>query len=110
MIETDAAEKNMFARRALFTVLFLLTMAGSLCLAAQALSPGGLGVFDLIALALFAITLPWMVAGFCNALIGFVIMRFSADPVAAVLPSVRLVRDDDPVTASTAILLCMRNE
>jgi membrane glycosyltransferase len=110
MIETDAAEKNMFARRALFTVLFLLTMAVSLCLAAQALSPGGLGVFDLIALALFAITLPWMVAGFCNALIGFVIMRFSADPVAAVLPSVRLVRDDDPVTASTAILLCIRNE
>lgn len=110
MIETDAAGKNMFARRALFAVLFLLTMAGSLCLAAQALSPGGLGVFDLIALALFAITLPWMVAGFCNALIGFVIMRFSADPVAAVLPSVRLVRDDDPVTASTAILLCIRNE
>ncbi|WOH67901.1 glucans biosynthesis glucosyltransferase MdoH [Bradyrhizobium sp. BWA-3-5] len=110
MIETDAAGKIMFARRALFAVLFLVTMVGSLCLAALALSPGGFGIFDVVVLGLFAITLPWMVAGFCNALIGFVIMRFSADPVAAVLPAVELVRDDDPVTASTAILLCVRNE
>ena len=51
-----------------------------------------------------------MVAGFCNAVIGFVIMRFSADPVAAVLPAAGLIRDDEPVTASTAILLCVRNE
>jgi membrane glycosyltransferase len=110
MPEIDAAKKIMFARRALFGALFLLTMVGSLCLAALALSPGGLGVADIVALALFAITLPWMVAGFCNALIGFVIMRSSADPVAAVLPAVGLARDDDPVTASTAILLCVRNE
>jgi membrane glycosyltransferase len=110
MIEIDVAEKSMFARRVLFAVLFLVTAVGSLRLAALALSPGGLGIFDVVALALFAITLPWMVAGFCNALIGFVVMRFSADPVAAVLPTVRLVRGDDPVTASTAILLCLRNE
>jgi membrane glycosyltransferase len=42
--------------------------------------------------------------------IGFVIMRFSADPVAAVLPAAGLIGDDQPVTASTAILLCVRNE
>ena len=100
----------MFARRALFAVLFVLTMAGSLGLAALALSPGGFGFPDVVALVLFAVTLPWMVAGFCNAVIGFVIMRFAADPIAAVLPAVGLVRDDDPVTASTAILLCVRNE
>ena len=73
-------------------------MAGSLCLAALALLPGGLGFLDIVALVLFAFTLPWMVAGFCNALIGFVIMRCSADPVAAVLPavglSVMMIRDD----------------
>jgi membrane glycosyltransferase len=110
MIETDAAGKLMFARRAAFAVLFALTLAGSLCFAALALSPGGLGFFDIVALVLFAFTLPWMVAGFCNALIGFVIMRSSADPVATVLPAVGRVRDDNPVTASTAILLCVRNE
>lgn len=110
MIETDAAGKVMFARRVAFAVLFAVIMAGSLCLAALALSPGGLGLFDIVALILFAFTLPWMVAGFCNALIGFVIMRCSSDPVATVLPAAGLVRDDDPVTASTAILLCVRNE
>jgi membrane glycosyltransferase len=110
MNETDAVGKIMFARWAAFAVLFAVTMAGSLVLAALALSPGGLGFTDIVALVLFAFTLPWMVAGFCNALIGFVIMRCSADPVAAVLPAVGLIRDDDPVTASTAILLCVRNE
>lgn len=108
MNETDAAGKTMFARRAAFAALFAVTMAASLYLAGLALSP--LGVFDVVALVLFALTLPWMVAGFCNAVIGFVIMRRAADPIAAVLPAVGLMRDDDPVTASTAILLCVRNE
>ena len=110
MTRADAAEKSMFARRSAFAALFLVTMAGSLWLAVLALTPGGLGIFDIAALALFAITLPWMVAGFWNAVIGFIIMRFSADPVAAVLPVAGLIRDDEPVTASTAILLCIRNE
>ena len=41
---------------------------------------GRIWIFDLAALLLFAITLPWMVAGFCNAVIGFVIMRISPMP------------------------------
>src|SRR6185436_13382554 len=84
--------------------------AASLWLAAVALTPGGFGMLDFAALVLFAITLPWMVAGFANAVIGFIIMRFSADPVAAVLPAAGLIGDDQPVTASTAVLLCVRNE
>ena len=100
----------MFARRAAFAVLFLVTMAGSLWLAVLALMPGGFGILDLAALVLFAVILPWMVAGFSNAVIGFIIMRFSADPVAAVLPAASLIGDNQPVTASTAILLCVRNE
>ena len=110
MTQAEAADNSMFARRAVFAVLFLVTMAGSLWLAAVALAPGGFGIMDLAALVLFAVTLPWMVAGFANAVIGFVIMRFSADPVAAVLPAAGLIGDDQPVTASTAILLCVRNE
>ena len=85
-------------------------MAGSLALAAWALSPGGIGFIDFVLLALFAGTLPWMVAGFWNAIIGFLIMRFSADPIAVVVPITSRVRGDEPVTASVAILLCIRNE
>jgi membrane glycosyltransferase len=110
MIQAHSAEKSMFARRAIFATLFSVTMAGSLWLAALAMAPGGYGILDLAALLLFAATLPWMVAGFCNAVIGFVIMRFSPDPVAAVIRAAGLIRGSEPVTASTAILLCVRNE
>ncbi|CAN5217438.1 hypothetical protein BH11PSE4_BH11PSE4_18850 [soil metagenome] len=100
----------MFVRRLLFAVLFVSTMAGLLVLAALALEPGGIGVVDITLLALFAVTLPWMVAGFWNAVIGLLIVRCCADPVATVMPMVALVRGDEQVTASTAILLCIRNE
>jgi membrane glycosyltransferase len=109
-MQADAAEDDIFGRRALFAGLFAATTAGSLALAALALAPGGLGVIDITLLALFAVTLPWMVAGFWNAVIGFLIMRFSADPIAAVMPAVARIRGDEPVTAFTAILLCTRNE
>jgi membrane glycosyltransferase len=109
-MQADAAGNDIFGRRVLFAVLFATTMAGSLALAALALAPGGFGVIDITLLALFAVTLPWMVAGFWNAVIGFLIMRFSADPIAAVMPAAARIRGDEPVTASTAILLCTRNE
>jgi hypothetical protein len=57
MIQADAAKKSMFARPAIFAVLFLATMAGSLRLAGLALTPGGFGILDLAALVLFAS--PW---------------------------------------------------
>ena len=109
-VHADAAENQLFGRRLLFAVLFAATMAGSLALAAVALAPGGYGITDITLLALFAVTLPWMVAGFWNAVIGLLIVRFSADPVAAVMPMAADIRGNEPVTASTAILLCIRNE
>ncbi len=109
-MQASAAGNDIFGRRVLVAGLFATTMAGSLALAALALAPGGFGVIDMTLLALFAVTLPWMVAGFWNAVIGFLIMRFSADPSAAVMPAAARIRGDEPVTASTAILLCTRNE
>ncbi len=97
-------------RRMLFAALVAVSIAGLLWLAAAALSPGGLGVLDLILLAMFAATMPWSVIGFWNATIGFFIMRFSRDPVAAVLPIAGRVARDAPITASTAIVMCVRNE
>jgi membrane glycosyltransferase len=37
-------------------------------------------------------------------------MRFARDPVAAVTPAAGRVRGGEPITASTAILACVRNE
>jgi membrane glycosyltransferase len=109
-LQTEAAGNDLFGRRVLFAVLFAATMIGALALAALALTPGGFGIVDIALLTLFAITLPWMVAGFWNAVIGFLIVRFSADPIAAIMPVAARIRGDEPVTASTAILLCIRNE
>jgi membrane glycosyltransferase len=87
-----------------------LTIAGLIWLAVAALSPGGFGLVDLVLVVLFAVTLPWYVIGFWNATIGLLIMRFARDPVAAVTPVAGRVRGDEPITASSAILLCIRNE
>src|SRR3979490_3157774 len=95
----------LLARRLLFVALVGLTIAGMVWLTVIARSPGGLGVLDLVLIVLFAVTLPWYVIGFWNATIGFLIMRFAHDPVAAVTPAAAGVRGDEPITAPTAILL-----
>jgi membrane glycosyltransferase len=97
-------------RPALFFLCVGLTMAGLIWLAVIALSPGGLDAIDLLLVVLFALTLPWYVIAFWNATIGLLIMRFARDPVVATLPLAGRVRGDDPITASTAILVCIRNE
>ncbi len=112
MQEADStrAGASLTGRRVLVGVLFAATMAGSLALMAVTLSPGGFDIVDYVILALFAVTLPWMVAGFWNATIGFLIMRFAPDPIAAVIPIAAGIRGNEAVTASTAVLVCIRNE
>ena len=97
-------------RRMLFAGVVVATIAFLLVLAARALSAGGFTVVDGIILVLFGCTLPWSVIGFWNATVGFLVMRFARDPVATVLPATRDVRGDEPITASTAIAIFVRNE
>ena len=106
-----AAPAALSAWRPILVLLSVgLTMAGLTWLAVMALSPGGFGAVDLVLAVLFAVTLPWYVIGFWNATIGLLIMRFARDPVAAVMPVAGRVRGDEPITASTAVLLCIRDE
>jgi membrane glycosyltransferase len=81
-----------------------------LALAGRALSAGGFGAADGLLLILFGLTMPWSVIGFWNATIGFFIMRFARDPVATVLPAAAWLRGDEPIIASTAITIFVRNE
>src|SRR5262249_43458061 len=97
-------------RPALFFLCVGLTMAGLIWLAVIALSPGGLNAIDLLLVVLFSLTLPWYVICFLNAAIGLLIMRFARDPAVAVLRVAGRVRGDEPITTSTAILVCTRNE
>lgn len=107
---TGQTGENIGGRRVLFGLLVLATIAAMLGLAVIALSPGGFGLVDAALLVCFALTLPWMVVGFWNAALGFLIARFATDPLRATIPITANARDDTPVTAATAILLCIRNE
>ncbi|MEA2758419.1 MAG: rane glycosyltransferase [Methylobacteriaceae bacterium] len=95
-------------RRAMFAFLVAATIAGLLWLACIAVPPRSLGA--IVFVALFAITLPWTVIGFWNAAIGFLVMRLCRDPILTVNPLAKNIRGDEPVSASTAILMCIRNE
>lgn len=88
----------------------LVTITAILGLALHALSAGGFGVVDAVILLCLGCTLPWSVIGFWNATIGFIVMRFAANPVATVNPAVLRVRGDEPIAASTAIAIFVRNE
>ena len=101
---------NLAGRRALFAALVIATMAAVMWLSAVALSADGLGLLDIALLALFLITLPWTVIGFWNAAIGFLILRFARNPVATVTPAAARIRGDEPITASVALMACIRNE
>ena len=105
-----AAPVALALRRILFLGLVSLTMAAMIGLLAVALSAGGFGFVDFILVVLFAVTLPWMVIGFWNATIGFLVMRLAPDPVATVTPTAARITGREPITASTAVLICIRNE
>jgi len=98
------------ARQVLFFALVAVSIIALTWLCAIALSAGGSGAVVAALTALFAVTLPWTVISFWNATIGLLIMRFARDPVVAVTPIAGEVRGDEPITASVAILACIRNE
>ncbi|MBV9394451.1 MAG: glucans biosynthesis glucosyltransferase MdoH [Methylobacteriaceae bacterium] len=100
--------RTLTRRRAIFAFVVAANIAGLLWLASIAVPPRSFGA--ILFVALFAISLPWTVVGFCNAVIGFVVMRLCRDPVATVNPLAKNSSGDEPLTASTAILMCIRNE
>lgn len=100
----------MTRRRVLFAALVLLTMLLMLWLMFKVLSPQGFDVLDSLILLAFAMTLPWTVVGFCNALVGLLVDIFAKSPLLCVNPLAGNVPSDARLDSSTAILLCIRNE
>jgi membrane glycosyltransferase len=109
-IEAGSQRKPATRRRYAFAALAAVTWAALMALAGAALAPGGFGLADTVTLLLLAVYLPWSVFCFWNALIGFLIMRFARDPLALTCPPAAAVRGDEPITAMTAIAMCIRNE
>jgi membrane glycosyltransferase len=103
-------ELRVLLRRIAFAALSTASVGVLLVLGAVALSAGGFDKVDLVLLVLFALTTPWLTIGFWNAAIGFAIMRFTREPSTYVLPQARRAIPPSAIVASTAILMCVRNE
>jgi membrane glycosyltransferase len=97
-------------RRIVFAMATSATFLAMLGLMAYTLSSGGLDIIDWLMLVAFAITLPWPVIGFWNALIGLGLMIFSRRPEVIASPIAALGQNNEPITERTAVLVCVRNE
>ena len=97
-------------RRGLIAVLVAVTTLLALALMVWTLSAGGFGGLDALLVACFALTLPWTVIGFWNAVIGLLLMRLTADPARVACPPLVDAADRSPITTRTALLSCIRNE
>ena len=105
-----ASDATVTVRRVIFYLLSLGTALLMLYLVHQTLEATIPLVIRIVLLALFALTLPWMVVGFWNGIIGLLICQCVKDPMTVILPKNMRVSDTAPITHSTAILLCIRNE
>ena len=72
---------------------------------AHHLGSDGLDAVDLVLLALFTVTLPWMVLGLWNGLIGLAILLLARDPAAHVTPAVGRADLRAPLRSRTAIVM-----
>jgi membrane glycosyltransferase len=97
-------------RRLIFAALSLTTAALMLYLVHQALASDIPLLLHILLLVLFSFTLPWMAVGFWNAIIGLLLCQCYKDPTTVVLPASMQVNNSAPLTHSTAILVCIRNE
>jgi membrane glycosyltransferase len=100
----------MQVRRLVFLALVTVTIATLLVLAALTLSVGGLGAGDILLLGLFSLTTPWLAVGFWNSVIGLALMLGARDVSAFLIPEAARQPEPVTITASTAILMCVRNE
>jgi membrane glycosyltransferase len=91
-----------------FAGLVVATMSALVLTAARLIGADGLTAGEMLLLALFALTTPWLAIGLWNTLIGFAVLHGVRDPLARVLPIAEPVADGQ--AAATAIAFPIRNE
>lgn len=101
--ESPRLRRSAFA--ALVTVLAVLLF----WLLLRALLPGGISAIEALILVCIALTTPWAALSAANSLVGLAILLGARDPAAAVLPALARIRPGPPA-ATTALLVCLRNE
>ncbi|TVQ35718.1 MAG: glucans biosynthesis glucosyltransferase MdoH [Geminicoccaceae bacterium] len=104
-------ERRLLGRRRLaFLALTSTTALAALATLAMILGGDGFTVLDLAMLAAFAVTLPWTVIGFWNAVIGLALASSRRDPLRAVVPLAGLDDANAPLRGRTAIVVPVYDE
>ncbi|MEN9775278.1 MAG: glucans biosynthesis glucosyltransferase MdoH [Pseudomonadota bacterium] len=98
------------SRRLSFLMLVVATSLALLALMTLTLFPEGPDAWGVLMLVCFVLTLPWTTIGFWHAVIGLGLMAFTRHPESRVSPHIDSIRGDEPITTSTAIAICIRNE
>jgi len=112
-IEGPAPEAESSAVRGRWAVVALLCVGSGGALGgmfAAVLAAGGWNWPKVAMLVCYLAGLPWVLLGFWNGMIGFLILRFARDPVGAVNPAVRRAGPNDPVVTRTALAVAVRHE
>jgi membrane glycosyltransferase len=106
---TQSTRTLMF-RRILFGALSALSLLGMTWWLAKLLAGDGFGAVDFIIVVMFLIHVPWIVIGFWNSVVGFLVLHFTSNPLRSVIPMVEKARADDPVFVGVAVFMTLRNE
>jgi membrane glycosyltransferase len=93
-------------RRALYALLVLVCCAAPLALLWRALGHGGWTIWEGAIFALVALITPWIATLFASSLVGFLILHFAPDPLAATWAP----QSEAPPAGRTAIAVAVRNE
>ncbi|HKJ61426.1 MAG TPA: glucans biosynthesis glucosyltransferase MdoH, partial [Hyphomicrobiales bacterium] len=97
-------------RRLIMAALSIGTIAGLLYVLALVLGSDGWTLLDIGIFAAFAMSAPWTVMGFWNAVIGFGLLHFSRNALAQVSPFALSSENSAPLVMRSAILMTLRNE
>ncbi|MCR9174697.1 MAG: glucans biosynthesis glucosyltransferase MdoH [Alphaproteobacteria bacterium] len=97
-------------RRAAMAALVVATTAGLIFWMGRLLGADGVNVWDIALLVCFAGTLPWVVIGLWNSVIGAALLRFDPEWRRNVVPIRGLKDTSSPIRGRTAIIMPIYNE
>ncbi|TVR07824.1 MAG: glucans biosynthesis glucosyltransferase MdoH [Salinarimonadaceae bacterium] len=97
-------------RRLVFFSLVAATCVAMLAMLAKVFGRDGISVVDALMLAAFAVTLPWNVIGFWNAVIGLAVALTQSEPLRFVAPLAGLDGPDARSASRTAIVVPVYDE
>src|SRR5882672_10910787 len=104
------ARENLIGRRLLVIGLNAASWLGLALIMARLVGFGGWSWLQGLILLLFLAGLPWTLLAFWNSVIGFLILRLTADPAGYTNPALRATPRDGPIVGRTAICLPVRHE